>query len=1050
MSTLRELQADSAQCLGPRFHHVVSGEYLIKIANNWNAAHNENVTWQQIYDANSTRIENWQNAHVALGAVIDTNDPNHRYIIYPGQALLIPNVAGTEAPVEELIPINSNSSRTNMQSKKAVILYPSFGMPELIFGNDKLNVIIGLEALSGALTDDTHKKMVSEHLCLSDHNATQKFYRNQLTVDELMAQDYIPQEAIESITEITDSKFFTCDNKRMKGLFRSNVYDYFKSGKIEDIKKDKDEKAKDKPSIVNPYGSGDNKIELTYYHIEIDSSKLTSGSRELYNIEKMKFLNWIPTQTTVLESFEVKSFTWLMAKRTGFVGDKIVKDSDSCNTSKNKSTPTGGVLKLLNDKKATFGGTVLNTWDITENKFTELAFMALHPVFFYREEKILNVAFTGDVHIVSRLEVMSKSDLQIIPGVDEDVSPLLSDCITPHSQNFKKLITLAGKSPDYDALLIGGDLIDFSESCYPGTVDLNNTNPKDKVTTGMPFEVIWKFTNVDPDHIEFTNQHGVDFMGIFLMLVNFLVEYKKPVIVCSGNHDGYEKPFGMSPRIAGETPNSGMAADANLTIMEACLLYGDKYDYVPFPKIKPVGYFDGSIADMFFFLLCPFESYTCKFGRMQLIITGWTKEETMVFESDEIGDVPVATKNMTENDLKIVDYGAQITGGGDSIKRLLMSHYTYVCFEYKDVQDKMTKNIALNGKMSPYGLRGIVQDNYCFGTCAKNKDVLFKYFNADVGKPQIHYTLSGHAHRGGVYGLINAEGESADIVGMPIINWSEEEFLSLPNDNHNVRKYPKIMVCDSSGPVPRENLSNEFNGNGSCVPSILGLTFDFAGELIDLKRESSIYDIGDWKKPLITIEQSRKLNVNRIPKPRIGVSLDYMESIQVTDNTKTIVDVIDISIINKEITGNIFLNKIDFSTPFIPDWVVFGKIKIVLFAGLKPIVIDAELLSDGDSYKFKCNSLNTLLRDVKKIKEYGFISIYVNKPVSGVDFIKKISQSYDFLTPWITNIKVKKIFKRRTAVSLEELELVMSRDGLASMTPDFDDFMEKHLYHSRY
>jgi len=146
-----------------------------------------------------------------------------------------------------------------------------------------------------------------------------------------------------------------------------------------------------------------------------------------------------------------------------------------------------------------------------------------------------------------------------------------------NAENFFDLLGQFGSDAKTDVVVITGDLYDHLHNYDAAKLTENRTGK------------LWEAMYIDSiESVQARNEDfpcGIDGLIVYSLLIDFYNRHKKPVFITSGNHEAYEYPYGISPRIGSFRPNDGIPLDHNLTIYEAILLYGPAYSkLIPFPK----------------------------------------------------------------------------------------------------------------------------------------------------------------------------------------------------------------------------------------------------------------------------------------------------------------------------------------------------------------------------------------------------------------------------------------------------------------------------------
>ncbi len=505
---------------------------------------------------------------------------------------------------------------------------------------------------------------------------------------------------------------------------------------------------------------------------------------------------------------------------------------------------------------------------------TETPLTDYHPFYVYPAGKTLNCAFMSDLHLVTKFRYLKHSGVRIVPGVP-DMGPVHAHQVGPHDsptmgdQLLDSVDTLAGhfkavqNHPLADVLMLGGDLVDFHEDHYPQDFEApfyeaekNAASEAPTKGKSKPHEVIWEACTINKDAAQLRKrfQAGTGTLGLYQMVLRFVLSGEKPVVVLSGNHDAYHKPFGISPRVVvkegdvaqGETyleaskGNEGIPADTNLTVLEACLAFGPSYGRY----VKALN-FNADVMQMFYLLYTPFRTWTAGCGMKRLLVLDWGDDEMMFLNQEgAFGHLPTANKASSSDDLKIVRYVQEKAKPSEVVA---LSHFTFACFDPQIAFQTSPEKVeevefdVVNGWN--FDIRSPKATLYNVGSSRVNRDETYRFLLSN----KVSVSLAGHAHRAGFYRM-KRNGSTIKVKGYPL-----HHFEALANDYYEGE--PVIAVSDSAGPIPREN-SGTLQGWGSQTSSWTLVTFDPRGRVADLQ---SIPYAG------------------KNATPRLAVSLDYVE-----------------------------------------------------------------------------------------------------------------------------------------------------------------------------
>jgi predicted MPP superfamily phosphohydrolase len=585
-----------------------------------------------------------------------------------------------------------------------------------------------------------------------------------------------------------------------------------------------------------------------------------------------------------------------------------------------------------------------------------------HPVWVVPAGKPrLGIGQLSDVHVSSRQHAFRKSQARLIPNTSEPIGP----CVNTSFDSLKDLMTQFGEDPDIDLLVFTGDLIDYGRnynpSCLSDTrtgklwqeMNLDKLNLRDD--KGDP--VRDRKDNLLPDTKRYPR--GIDNAIVYSLLRWYMQTFHKPVLLTSGNHECYTLPYGISPRVRytqnykgmlpGHTQsqeeavertkavrdenqaeqkrkgigaglynkraNEGIAADHNLTIPEATLMYGPDYARVVFSgAYHSTGQqnFKAQNLDWFTIFYTPLSDYVLTWKEQCLMVLGWGNSEKFVaFPSDGQGldFLSRASHALSDQQRDLVEAALAI----HKPCNILCSHFTYANFEQKrpikgkiksvetrkityqtlgsQWQDSFlkqkqklkdeadAKGLELRYEKSSRNAVGEVTDTYSLvplgargqidfsrvgteyngllpymsqhgphdtGTFERHRHFLY----SQLAENTIHYTLSGHSHRAGLYTPVKVK------------DYLFKTFLDIEVHADNKGIYPKIpadktrmIVSACGGPIAIQNHDGELFNWGMDTPS--GSYIKFSG--------SQEKEIG--------IKRSRVTQA----KPRLCVALDYAD-----------------------------------------------------------------------------------------------------------------------------------------------------------------------------
>ncbi|MFA5700052.1 MAG: metallophosphoesterase [Desulfuromonas sp.] len=483
-----------------------------------------------------------------------------------------------------------------------------------------------------------------------------------------------------------------------------------------------------------------------------------------------------------------------------------------------------------------------------------------HPIYLppVGKEK-LNLGHLTDIHVSSKQQAYKGRKATVIPGVDEAISPPIGAKANNNGDNFFDLLQQFGGDNDVDLLVITGDLYDH----------IHNFDPRSRTieTTGNLWEAMYvdSIKAVQQRADEFP--YGIDGIVVYSLLIHYYNTYEKPLFITSGNHEAYEYPYGISPRIPkiGKF-NAGIPLDHNLTIYEAILLYGPGYDkLIPFPKTSDglAGFrlnFKSSNFDWFFSVFTPLVDYWQSFGDQCIVCLEWGDGEDYLISNliRRGGDLPRATQSLNPSQRDLVETALE-----ENKETVLCSHFTLVNYS-------LDKPLRETGEV---GVEKFLLSPYDHGSGLKDRSSLYGRF---LNHSQLKLSLAGHSHRAGLYACEQIKVKSSpstysalntrEMGSAPMVNPAQTvEYIShittrgIHPEDANAKHIgnnanTKLLVSASAGPIPKQNLQGEMSGQGMEYPS--GSKINADGTITLLKS---------------TKEQA---------KPRFAVACDYIDILE--------------------------------------------------------------------------------------------------------------------------------------------------------------------------
>jgi hypothetical protein len=297
--------------------------------------------------------------------------------------------------------------------------------------------------------------------------------------------------------------------------------------------------------------------------------------------------------------------------------------------------------------------------------------------------------------------------------------------------------------------------------------------------------------------------------------------------------------------------NEGIPADHNLTIYEACLIYGPSFPQV----VRPFNFIQENF-DWFFMLFTPLANYQIDYENQVLVGLDWGESEIMVNLDISGGELketemssagiagalsglPRADKSLNGVQKEIIEQAR-----GSKKKVMLFSHFTIINYDLP---------FSLSHESKPFEASDNVFNNFTKGTFSQGRDWLYPRLNNGI-----HYTLSGHSHRSGLYRL-KTDAQSL----MSAVGYQPPDHRKL--DDHSAKMHARlfsdphasrIAVSSCGGPIGVQNYRGELYGWNLMPPS---------GTLIDVNAPG-------------VNEIQRVAPVRYLPaKPRFCVALDYVQ-----------------------------------------------------------------------------------------------------------------------------------------------------------------------------
>lgn len=445
-----------------------------------------------------------------------------------------------------------------------------------------------------------------------------------------------------------------------------------------------------------------------------------------------------------------------------------------------------------------------------------------HPVLISNKAQ-LNPGQLSDVHISSRQSLYPQSDAQVIPGADPATSAPLGKAAHNNAASLQRLLDKVGQDNKVDILLLTGDLYDHVINADPAHPEHQKIKTPGK---------LWKaFDHNQHDNRERYPSH-IDAYYALSLIHHFMKQYQKPVLFIDGNHEAYDMPYGISPRLLktspilhGQRANAGIPTDHNLSIYEATLLYGPDYGHY-----HHIDNFNAGKVHWLRRLLSPWRDWVLGYGKQQTWIgLSWGDDESIFSSALEGGGSLPRADDALSN-----DQWAMLQDAVDkrqAKQNILLSHFTFVNYATDIALNTQGKVDANNISLPKFG---IVErhnwlsdrDNWDEGSFHGNRETLYEDY-LQPGK--IHYTFSGHSHRAGVYTL---DGEPGFFTSKMPINGH------YPDGYEHKCPTACLIVTGSGGPLSWQNREGEYGGYGIEAPQ--GIKLDAASGKISIIRDNTV------------------------------------------------------------------------------------------------------------------------------------------------------------------------------------------------------------------
>jgi hypothetical protein len=583
---------------------------------------------------------------------------------------------------------------------------------------------------------------------------------------------------------------------------------------------------------------------------------------------------------------------------------------------------------------------------------------AHHPVFINSKPQY-NFGHLTDVHISSRQHVFHKSKAQVIPGMGKQAgSEHIGNRVHRSFDALYNLMDQFGNHPFADGIVFTGDLIDYNRNFNPGctqgqaiqntaalwqAMNLDHATDNDQYPNGIDNLIFYSLVRwfydtyqkpiflcagnheayslpygISPRVVldsSFTGKLASDLWSVVSptqlgkRIADKLRGTTEPTLqesldaVLKANSELEQARQAQAAKkeepINGIRANEGIPVDHNLTVYEACLMYGKQYYRTPMAGASagPQRNFQPQNLDWFQLIFTPFTDVLYDWPQQTLSLLAWGDDEKFI---DVIGGskrnpgtrdtlrdkgqpgiafapgtLPRATQAIDDDQLRLLQSALQ----RGKPRNLIAAHFTFI--NYNMPMSQQDQGVIGVGPLGD-GL-----GHFDWGTFERNRLPVYRDILAS-GKVQV--TLSGHSHRAGLYQLKDeVPGRGFDAGRLLYKAHAQQELqawlgedpkldydyavASLPMrledgcDPIKIYRAPdpdraRIVVSACGGPIAVQNYCDELAGLGMERPSGSLVRFDAIGEQpIEIK----------------VLEAQSKRNGIDTAKPRFCVAVDFMD-----------------------------------------------------------------------------------------------------------------------------------------------------------------------------
>jgi predicted MPP superfamily phosphohydrolase len=658
---------------------------------------------------------------------------------------------------------------------------------------------------------------------------------------------------------------------------------------------------------------------------------------------------------------------------------------------------------------------------------------ACHP-FIVSSKPRLNIGQLSDVHISSRQVTFRKSEVRVLEGKLESNAaciqspPTIGKLVNVTLDSFCDMFKQMAEDAEIDAIIITGDLIDYNQNFLSG-VPIENAGD------------LWDKMHHNKHKEKALYPPYLDSLVLLSLLRSYYdkPDWKKPVFLVAGNHEHYKDIYGISPRILGAAnkngvrrANAGIPADHNLTIYEACLMYGPDYKwYSTDTFVQPWG-------DWFFRIFTPLTDYRFTFKEQSIVALGWGDDESIfnnnLFTHSLDISLPRACKSVSDTQLELLKAAAAVGS-----QRLLCAHFPFASYEPEHALGSEGK-VNCNDFAREY-------DHFSQGTFTEHRPEVYQL----LADNKFQFTLSGHSHRAGIYtgtlagsvrptytvkghevpleaAALPAKGQCNMVVSGSSGPIGVQNHYAAPlSFAHTESNFGKYMSTHPAGNQPaNRTMVNDCHGAQE-HKAPLASTHKTAAAPASAEK-----GLGGWgldypagnRLTLVPGSETIKRiipNIKNVPsaQPRFAVALDYMD--MDADAVDSIVFGKERNSVFKSIVGDPTGSCFTFTVnPNLPATRFIEDIALVAYLGAAGKVYSMQVsekgagvlaarLAAGDK-RVIAEKLASTKKPVRK-----FLHITFNQALSGIVGYKQ----YNFDSPWIYPVEIIGVKERQRKVLKE-------------------------------